>query len=46
LIEDNGLILANNRLITRRPDGEDQNELLGAIDLILATPKIVHRVIG
>jgi hypothetical protein len=46
LMENYGLILANDGSITRRPDGEDQNALPGVIDLILATPRIAHRVMG
>jgi hypothetical protein len=46
LIEDYGLILANDGSITRRPDGEDQNALPGVIDLTLAIPRIAHRVTG
>jgi hypothetical protein len=46
LIEDYGLILANDGSITRRPDGEGQNALPGVIDLTLATPRIAHRVTG
>jgi hypothetical protein len=43
-MEEQGLILANNRSITRRPDVEGHNALLGVIDLTLMTPRMAHRV--
>jgi hypothetical protein len=45
LIENHGLILKNDGLVTRRPDWGGQNTLLGVINIILMTLRIAHRVI-
>jgi hypothetical protein len=46
VIEDYGLILADDGSITGRPDEEDQNALPGVIDLTFATPRIAHGMSG